>query len=260
MYLALLATAALAAPPSNLDIEEPEVWDDAADLLLNGPAGCWEVVGRAAWHWDLGPSGEHDGSALFTGRLTDGEWSEFWVRSLGEAHDRPRKANYIDYPTEQHFFPLVGNLHTDRVARSGSSYSSSRDEGARNVLRSTLDRVAGQASTIEVSWDEKRKAVLLTREIEMNRSAQRAPVALEFAFPNGGKNATHLDVNFPSWFSTGGFPAVRVTDARATVDGAEAAGHVFPNGETFQFTGSTFGITFSATQTITYRSFRACTP
>lgn len=258
MLLAAQFATAIAAAPANVDLEAIEQWNSNADRLLNGPSGCWEVVGRAAWTWDLGPGGDHQGSALFTGRLADGEWSEFWVRSLGEAHDRPRQANYVDYPHEQHFIPLVGKLRRDRVSRKGRTYGEEQD--ARNVLRSTLENVTGDAATVEVHWDETRKSVFVTREIDMNRSASDAPVSLAFAFPNGAPNATRLDVTFPAWFSTGGFPSARVTNARATVVGSAHAGQVFPDAETFQFVGSTLGITFSATQTVSYRSFRPCTP
>src|SRR5690554_4018083 len=97
------------AQPTEVDPHDVDRYAQQADRLLEGPAGCWELVGEAKWDWDAGRLGANRGSAVFAGRMTDGVWGEFYVRSLGQiVRGRGKNASPTrHYANDLRFIPMV---------------------------------------------------------------------------------------------------------------------------------------------------------
>lgn len=258
MWLLSLA-AALAAPPADLDLEAVDQWDESASMILDGPAGCWEVVGHAEWDWNLGRFGSNRGASVFSSRLEDGVWGEFFVHSEGEFQKMSRKDREDRvYSDDRHFFPMVGRTVNGEVSvgRGGTVKHNRASSESRNALISALDRITGDVDYATVDWSEALGAVVLHRVLPI--AGNNANVNVDVMFPGGGVLPKHLEANFPDPFKVGRFPRMNVQTAHVEIDGQHSGGRVFPRAETFSFKASVLGFNFSADQTVSYRSFRKC--
>jgi hypothetical protein len=259
--LALTLAVAVAAMPAGIDLQEIERWDDLADQLVDGPAGCWEVVGRASWSWSLGATRGVRGDAAFIGRLVDGTWSSVFLAPMGEVQTSPRQAELLLYPEESRFAPLFGALRGRRIQVQGQPPSPDDDPEAEpaNVLHSTLDRIGGSAVTSWASWDDERAGVVLHRVIGIGDSAKADEAEVLVLFPAGQELPTAIDIRFPDSFKAGSWPRrFTVRDAKVQMRGAIAGGQVFPASEAFQFDFAFFGWQGSGAQTITYERIQPC--
>lgn len=259
----LLWSTALAAMPPEVDLTRLDTWDGAAEQLLDGPPGCWEIVGKASWSWDLGRFGGSRGDAVFAGRLTDGTWSEVHLAPLGEVV-RDRKGQELQvYAKEARFAPLVGKLAGRRITVATDEekveVDASEQAEASNVLRSTLERVSGQAITSWAEWDDLAGAVVLHRAVPIGDRARAPEAEVAASFPGGGSLANALDVVFPERFKDGRWPnRFTIRGAEAHLRGTVVAGMVFPASEAFQFEFGLLGWWGSGAQTIEYTQIKAC--
>jgi len=270
MWSVLLASA-LAAMPPDVDLSHLEAWDGAAERLLDGPPGCWELVGKASWDWDLGRFGSSRGDAVFAGRLTDGAWSEVHLAPLGEVV-RDRSGTELQvYRSAARFAPLVGRLADERITVASEEPAEAEAEAepeaddatdpddATNVLRSALDRLGGTAITSWAEWDDLAGAVVLHRAVPIGDRARAPEAEVSVRFPSGDPLPASLDVMFPPKFKAGRWPRrVTVRDAEAHVRGTIVAGMVFPATEAFQLTFGALGWSGHGAQTIEYKQIRAC--
>ena len=71
-----------ATVPDRVDVDNIEHWEAGMNRLLDGPEGCWELVGKASWEWDFGRFGSSRGDAAFIGRMRGGVWEGFHVESF----------------------------------------------------------------------------------------------------------------------------------------------------------------------------------
>ena len=290
MLLWTLFGLACAAAPAQVDLNDIDHWEDEATRVLDGPAGCWEIVGKASWSWDAGRWGGSRGDQVFVVRMVDGVWQEFRIQALGELQRERRGQQervYVD--DDARFIPLVG-----RVAPGGlkvedrtpdlvlappepSARDKRRDErrdnrkeqkaerdpeeavevGPRNAIRRALDRLAGSAETSWAQWDGEREAVVLYRSIPMG-DGNRAPATEEtFTFPAGGP-PTELDIQFPERFIVGGIPRYSINNAEAHVRVRPSGGQLFPTMESYKIEFGVFGFSVIGAQTIVYKSVRPC--
>lgn len=263
----LAASLALAAVPSSVDLEELDLWEDGADRLLDGPEGCWEIVGQATWDWDVGRFGGSRGGAVFVGRLHDGVWSEVHLRSLGEVRREPgRKGREVlQYAQEPRFAPLVGSLEGGRITVSGGEGSAEveveRDPGdgaAENLVRNVLRELGGRVDTAWTQWDDARQAVVLHRSVPIGEGANAPEARVEVVFPGGQPLPDAMTVRFPERFFRGTLPRIRIEDAVVEVRGRISQGSIFPTSEAFRFDFGFLGMRFSGAQTITYKSAVRC--
>jgi hypothetical protein len=260
----LLLTTALAAMPPGIDLDAVQRWDGRADVLLDGPPGCWEVVGKASWNWDLGRWGGSRGDAVFAGRLVDGQWSEVHLAPLGEiSRESKREAEVRVYAKEARFAPLIGRLTGQRitVATDDTEVAVDAEEqaSASNVLRTTLDRIGGAVETTWAEWDADAEAVRLHRVVPIGDGARAPEAEVTVRFPGGDELPTALDVAFPDQFKAGSWPRrFTIRDAEVHLRGAVAAGRVFPAAESFRFEFGLMGFWGSGAQTIRYHQIKAC--
>jgi len=259
---------ASAAIPAHVDLDDLDRWEAGSEQILDGPAGCWEMMGRATWAWDFGRFGASKGDALFVGRLEDGVWQAFHLEPLGEEvreRGRQRNTSRVYQIEEPRFAPLVGKIVGRQITLSGSEgASSTEDDGdssekaPNNLVRRALDDLSGSVDTSWAQWDAEREGVVLQRSIPMNES-NRPPLA-EFTtfFPKGGDQANQLDIAFPERFYKGRLPRWRLDDAVVHVRGRPVGDEVFPTLESFSFTFGVFGFSFTGAQTIRYKTARRC--
>ena len=263
MLLPLLSLA-LAGMPPGVDLEAVDRWDGLAEQLIDGPRGCWEVVGRASWSWDLGRFGGNRGDAAFAGRLVDGEWSEIHLAPMGEIQRARRQAEIRVYAEEARFAPLFGRIHGARVTVASDTQQVEVDPTeqaeASNVLRRVLDRLGGSAITSWAQWDDVRTGVVLHRMIPLGDHGSDE-VHVEVFFPGGQELPTSIDASFPPHFRAGRWPRrFRIRGAEVHLRGAVAGQQVFPASEAYRFDFGMFGWWGSGAQTIAYEHIQPCPP
>jgi hypothetical protein len=251
-----LAAAALAGPPVGVDLEDGQRWETAPNALLDGPPGCWEVVGYATWDHDLGRWGSTRGEALFVGRMVDGVWGPFRVFPRGEYVDGAEAPIYVE---EDRFTPFFGRVRGLRVRLDRSrDLQVDRSKDPRVEAVSTVDDVLSKLTqdveTWEVSWEE--DAVVLTRTGTAGR--KEAQVTSRTTFPGGGTIAeTHSVALVGTYVHKGLFPArVRALDLR--LEGRLEDGVVLPVRETLSFDLGLVVARVKASQEIVYRHVGAC--
>ena len=255
--------AALAAPPDGVSLEDTERWEKGVDALLDGPAGCWEIVGRATWNYDFGAFYRSRGDAAFAGRLVDGVWKDFAVHPLGEVRREYRSQETRVFGRDVSFFPLMGQFERgrrrDREATEVTDAEGvdTAESDARNALRESLDELTDSVDYSWASWDEVRQAVVLHRVAPMER-ANRLETKIDALFPDGGPIPSRIDVMFPERFTTRTRPPAGVYDARVTLKGTSVDGVAFPKAEAYSLDIGVVGFRFSMAQTIRYTDIVAC--
>ena len=258
----LLAALARAEAPPGLDLEDAHPYEAAASAILAGPPGCWEIVGRAAWDYNLGKTGGNRGTAAFAGRLDQGTWTGFRVEPLGEISHDLRSNTDRQFVAVQRFSPLVGkHPHIGyRISLSsgvGAKIEASPDAGAKqqNVLDTVLAELTGPVETTWLSWDDDRHGVVLHRSMDIQSGGA---VDETLFFPGQGTVPVALDVDFPDPFPMPGGGPMKVLGASVHVRSRDVGGVPMPAAETYRFRARilTFEATFS--QTIQYLSALPC--
>lgn len=257
----LLSALALSAPkPPSLDLDETAGWSAAAERLLDGPPGCYEVVGRATWAWDLGQFGFNRGDAVLVGRLHDGVWSGLKALSLGEVARERKAAATHTYPDELRVRPLLGRLERtgSRRKSKGGDDEQTGSLQAVNLLRAALDDVTGEAEAVWATWEPTADAVVLHRSMGVGEGKDDEAV-VRARFPGGGLAPDALEITFPDkWKADAGMVTASVTRSKVQIRAEVVGGVAFPRSEAVQMTASALGFTFSGAQTIAYRSFVPC--
>ena len=250
---ALLATLALAAAPADVDLEDTTRWERAAEAFLDGPPGCWEVVGYARWDYDFARFGAAKGSAIFVARLDDGVWEDFTVVPQGELVRRGTKGSWREYNEERHFAPLMGQMV---VARQNEASG-----GPVNLLRMGLDEISGD---VEVSWAEwsetpEGEGVTLHRAVPIGSSDKAPEATVQVYFPQGTDRARSMHVRMPERFKVGRWPMrATIKDAVLEMRAMPLQGSPFPTAEAWSARFSVLGLNGYGAQTIAYRSAVPC--
>ncbi len=261
--LALLTLAALAQVPDGVDVEDLDRWDAGADAFLDGPAGCWELVGHATWEWNFGRFGTSRGDAAFVGRLDDGVWTGFHIESMGEISRRGKQEELWTYNDEPRFAPMFGKLSGGRVTVSGDdgevvTSRRSNDGTPGNLLRQSLDELSTDVETAYAQWDSSRSGVVYLRVVPLNDRTNAPSTEVSSFFPGGASVPTTMEVAFPEKFTRGTFPRFKVVGARADLRAKTHGSQIFPEAEAVSFEIGVLGFRFSGAQTIQYRSARRC--
>lgn len=256
---ALAPALALASVPPNIDLEDIDRWETAAEYILDLPQGCWEWVGQASWDWETGKFNSR-GDAVFAGKTNNGLWGEVHLQPLGELLSEPRgTANHVYERQNARFAPLVGRLHGGRVIVSGDEEAQTLAEEAEaiNVLRSALERISGDAFTSWAEWDDARGGVVLNRAIPL-AEGRSEEILVAIYFPSGGEVPSLLDVTFPAKFRTGKWPGFSVRDAEVHVRGLIRGSYVYPSSEAFKFDYRFLGFRYHGAQTVVYKRISRC--
>ncbi len=244
-----LATAAHAGAPAGVVADDPEPYEDAWSALVDGPPGCWEVVGRATWRYDGGRFGGVTGDAVFVGRLDDGAWQDFLIRSLGEDQRRGRSQERRAYPhDETRFVPLVGRRKPSMLAR--------QDEGDQ-VIAAMVEGWGSSTMSLYSQWDDEQSAVVLHRGLPIG-GGDSEEADMQVVFPEGAPVPASMRIVFPDRFRLPNRRIVAIHNADARIRARQAGGMTFPDAETFSFEARVLGFQFSGAQTIDYQTFRPC--
>jgi hypothetical protein len=263
--IALWAALALAAPPEGLDLGDVGRWEDASERLLNGPVGCWDVVGKASWSYDVGRFGTSRGDAAFVGRLDKGVWRDIHVQPAGELVRERKGSEDLLYSEELRFVPLLGRLHPalwgDEPDDSGRRKKNAEEEleAPFNALVEFLDRVDSDVDYTYATWDEATASVRLQRTIPLGNGARAPEAELEVRFPEGGVVPASMSVSFPDRVGVGTWPRrATVRDAQVEAVMTVVDGEAFPSAETYTAQVDVLGFSFSFAQTVSYTWAKAC--
>lgn len=256
MFPLLLSALALAAPP-HVDLEDTEMWAQGADLLLDGPPGCWEVVGRATWAWDLGRYGFNRGDSVIVGRLNDGVWIGLEAISLGEVQRKRKAATRHVYPDTPRVVPMLGRVD-DSIRRSSRDPDPTGSGEAVNLIRQVLDDVGGDVEVSWATWEDTAKAVVFHRGMEVGAGRNPPEATVRVRFPGGGDVPDALEIAFPESWKTKTFPRAKITSSSVKVRGQVIEGVAFPGSEAIRADLTVLGMSFAGAQTIDYRSFTPC--
>lgn len=260
MIWALAPLIASAGPPPNVDLEDIDKWEDAAEALLDLPRGCWEWVGQASWDWNTGKYSSR-GDAIFAGKTNDGLWGEVHLQPLGEVlEDRRGNVARIYEHDEARFTPLVGRLVGGRIT-VGDDLENSDEllDGAEavNVLREAIRRIGGDAFVSWAEWSDERGGVVLNRAIPL-AIGRAEEIEVKIFFPSGGDVPSYLDVRFPRKFKAGKWPRWTVRDAEVHVRGLIRGNVVYPSSEAFKFKYRFLGRRHHGAQTVVYKRISRC--
>lgn len=255
--IAWLIAAALAAPPEGIMSEEVGQWAPYWSAIQDGPLGCWEVTGTAAWDWDLGRYGITKGSASFAARFEDGVWKDFLVRSLGESHAEHGSPTIRTYPHDaMHFAPLIGTIDPSVFAQP-SPANAEEEEQRDNILEALLAEIGDDVTTSWSEWSDKRRGIVVHRTMPVGAGG-RAEGMVSVLFPDGGLAPSELDITFDEPFSMPKARAVRMRYGDVHLRGRVIDGETWPESEAFSFEASILGYRVWASQTIQYHAFRTC--
>jgi len=259
MWLGILLSVAYSGPPENVDLGLIDKWNDGTEAMLDGTAGCWELVGHARWNWQLGRNGETRGEAVFAGRLESGIWRDFYIHPLGEFSRRKHRPERLDYSKERHFAPLIGKLPPrDSDKNSRNRRSVEEDESPRNVLRRTLEEVGSMVSTSWATWDDERQGVIYHTSVPLNDGGKSPEVLIQVFFPDGGNWATEQDVIFPERFRLRGSFLPMIEGARVKLRSVIVENTAFPVSESFNFGFRVLGFQLTGAQSIDYKHATRC--
>jgi len=252
------ATALAAAPPG-LDLDDPTPWSEAAQQLFDGPAGCWEVVGKATWNHEAGRFGHTRGSVVFAGRLEDHVWSPLVIEPLGEVlQDGPRDTEHRVYKHEQRFEPLLGKHRHDRDEDEQGKGDEPSDKAPQNVVQAVLEHLQGNATYAWVEWDDDQQAVVLTETVPVGKRPKAPEIQVVVRFPGGKKLPERADLKFPDRFLANRMPPAYVLGGQVQLRGVVRDGRVFPSAEAYSAELRALGFAFHSAQTIHYTSLRPC--
>ncbi len=263
MWWLLCGAVALAQVPEGVDLEDMDRWDAGAEVFLDGPPGCWELVGKASWHWDFGRLGKSRGDAAFIGRLRDGVWEGFHIEPLGEVTRRGREAESRQYSDEPRFAPMFGQLPGGSISIEAGDRNSIRGERNRdatpgNLLRTALDELSTEVEIGYAQWDRSRNGVVYHRSLPLNRGHRAPDTSVVTFFPEGSALPTEYVVTFPERFHRGRLPRFKITDARAELRAEPSGGRLFPVAEAVRFDIGVLGFSWSGAQTIQYLRATPC--
>lgn len=230
---------------------DPGALAGRVDALIDGPVGCYEVVGHVAWNHQLGRFGSTRGSAVLAGRLEDGIWGPFTLFPLGEVDE----AAVRTYVKSERFTPLTGRVRRLAVRIVDRSLEVTRhydeDVAAVATARDVLEQLRGdRASTLEASIAS--GVTTLVETVHVGRRATGARV--EATFREGVPQRWSLTLERPYVHDPLGL--ARVTDLEVEVLGTDAG---LPLAERAMFALSLAGLRATAAQTIHWRSVTPCT-
>ncbi len=254
MIWLLLSALALATAPEGVDLEDIFSWEDAAEPLLDGPPGCWNMEGTAVRKvvvfippdlWTSGSQLEEVVNAKVRGRLLDGRWQFYGVNGVDRGDLKSVNPLIRILPSivdQLDIIPLIG------------AFPGVGERSPTNLVRKIVDEWGGDLSTSITEWDDERNGVWLRREVPI-RKKPRAPVSqVSTFFPEGKLTPTEMDVAFPASFKAGlKLMRFRIDNAQFHIRAAQT-----PTLESASLLLIGMGITMGYEQTITYDSFTPC--
>ena len=259
--LLLWNLTAWAAKPGDLSLEDVFAWEDAANNLLEGPSGCWQVTAVADRKmvffippdmFSNGQKYEEVVRADVTGRLEDGVWKQLAWENQKLTKDQRESINPIlrAFPMmaeDMDVLPMMGKLDDDNGAVPS------------NMVREMVDDWGGRMFTSHTEWDDERDGVWLRREVPV-RDKPKAPVSqVSTFFPQGGLNARSLDVIFPKSFKAGlKWIRFRLDNAQIHLRTVDVPGGIRVSEESASLLIIGLGITMGYEQTIQYTAFEPC--
>jgi len=234
-----------------------------AARLIDGPPGCWEVVGEAHWRWDFGNRGLSTGRVVFVGLLDNGLWRDVKVESPGEAYRVGNHPVEIRYPRDLRATPLVGQLSIRLMPAMASG-------AARSVFQSdfrTIDASNFNRYIASVMFPNTRRVALEGPDSDALSDSVVVIGRPQFDSGDiGGEVAItlhHGDSARAEWtweepVSIPGTTNLRMKSIEAWVEGTNVNGEIFPAGDHLAYSVKAGGLPIHVRQDVTYRSFKRC--
>ena len=279
----LLLSAALAAVPPEVDIEDVERWGARGDALLEGPPGCWELEGQALVRVALFTSGGFLGkpehletmmSGPFSGRLEDGLWTR--LDHHLPATDATGKLVVAELPLH----PMVG-----RVALEGDGPSPAEedpdDDGehgsvsvgmngdglvvgaqawsrAANLVDEIIAAVDPETVLIHTAWNDAQQAVEVVRTMPLGRRVAAGEVTMRSTHPVAG-GQERLTMSFPDRIRMGeGLVKVTLMSTQLHLVAVPSAHGPLPARESVSTILGVLGFTLGYEQDLTYHQATPC--
>ena len=253
-----------ATVPDRVDVDNIEHWEAGMNRLLDGPEGCWELVGKASWEWDFGRFGGSRGDAAFVGRMRGGVWEGFHVESMGEeqrGQGRHAKTHRV-YQDELRFAPMFGKLTRGSMQVGDGDVEVEVDTDSQrapgNILRSVLDELGTAVEWSYAQWDPEQEHLVYTRTVPLGKRSPTKNTQMTVVFPDGDALPDRLEVVFPESFRRGTIPSVRIENAVVQMRGRPHGADVLPVAETVKFDVGVLGFHFTGGQTIQYVRATPC--
>jgi hypothetical protein len=259
-WLAVALFAAYGAPPPGLDFDAGEPWEARGEALLDGPPGCWELVGDASWNHDFGRWGATRGDAVFSGRMVDGVWGEIRVYPRGEVTSAQSDGLPV-YEAAARFTPVSGQVRGLAIGLDGDRELQVKRSGDPrvdpvNTVRDILGKLTQDVETWWVAWDEERQGATLLRQTVAGR--RDAEVENQVFFPGGGLDPVEYDLDLVGTYGHTSLIPARVDDLHVRLRARAVDGVVVPTAEALRFRVTVAGIGMSVSQTLAYRSVTRC--
>jgi hypothetical protein len=247
-----LLAAAFAAAPDGVMAEDAESWVSHAEVLRSGPEGCFEVVGRATWDWDLGKRGGTRGSAAFVGKYEDGVWLDMLIKSLGEDTWRRNDVPVRVYPHgEMTFAPLVGTIPQVFGEARGQSF-------IEDIVKDITHALDTSESYPWSEWSDDKQAVVLHQVVPFGTDGRGPEATIDAYFPQGDTVPQHLSIEVGSISGVSGWRGAKVRRVSGHVRGVLIDDVVFLTVESLSFEATSPRATLIGSQTIRYLTYRAC--
>jgi hypothetical protein len=265
----LVATAALAAPPEGLDVDDLDTWEARSADLLDGPDGCWDLSGTLQIHvaaytppslWTRAERHDYTFSGEFDGRISDGDWSrfEYTLKSDGD-----KDKTELDIP----IYPLMGRIDQEVVKRRVTEGEETPnrvgvDAGgdAMNLLDQVLEEIDPAATIAYAQWDDDKGGVTLLQDMPLTEARNSDVVTLTTFVPGGGAYATSLDAEFPRRIKVGdGLVKATVFDAQLHLRAQQDETGALPQLESVSLGIGVLGFTAAYEQKLVYAHAATCT-
>ena len=274
----ILLSAALAAPPPGVDLEDVGGWEAHAFALTEGPAGpCWLLSGtltmrlalyQPATLFSAGGQEEQAGQGTFTGRIVGGQWVSLSYELLDG--QTPMTGFYPIIPLVGRIdpaLPVNRNLAASEDDKHSISFSIGEDadsgaSDAVNLLHGAIEEWwTTPVSTAFVRWDEPTRAAELVVDVPIDQGRGGSTVQATARFPGGGPYATAIDAQLPRRMTFGDWPVrLKVMDGQLHLRGVVVDGALLPSQESWSTLLGLMGFTIGYEQQLRYTEATPCAP
>ena len=257
-WMWMLWTALAVDPPAELDLDNVDPYMDNSDKLLEGPTGCWELVGSVSWSWEFGRFGSTKGDAVMVGRFEDGKWTSIRGLPKGEQIRRGKEIAKTVYNADNRFVPLIGKIEYSAEEIAEVEAGAPSESQTVNLLEEMVEELTTEVSSSYLKWDDGPGQLVLVTEHDLEKSKGEAQTLVRFAADS--TLPIQLDIVGPESFPVRRIPPIRLDNVRVRLRGTPHGQTVVPTYETFSFEARVLGIRGHGKQTIDYVQASRCTP
>jgi hypothetical protein len=271
MWIIAVWFTAMSAVPEGVDIDDVDMWADAAESFREGPDGCWMFEG----HVTMILAVDGGASSLGLGGMMAGE-VHGRVQARFDDHTWTQFHYTLDQDREPWMVlrPMWGSVAEDAIAAVDEDGIPLPDVGPSDEERERMrrrarmfsmrgnrgdDEPAIQMSTVEyVDWNEERREVQLVQDVFVEGMGQGEASAVHH-FPDGEPFVTAVDITLPKTVTLGRWPLQgKIRRAGVHLRGHRVGDAVLPTAQRFSAIAGFFGQTFSADSSLYFERAQRC--